>query len=313
MFETINPFVMPMSSALKIVQHVYQKSAHGEIIFYSSRDAIVFFTLWCVCARKYGIRPTMLCIMVDHTHGLYPAGDRRELAPFIQECYSRFSWEFNEDCGRRGKLFKANFGCARKFGDKSIRSINAYVANNPVEKKECLRAEEYQWNFLAYARSDHPFSKKLVIRNSRSVMRRTVNEVQALRRRDVPINYRLYDRLFEKLNGEEKHQLIDYIISMYNVLDYGTLLSFYKSYEGMLEAFVNTKGAEYDLNEEYDSYSNRNYQRISEYLEKYCGIEKTKDVIHLPEEKRLALAGILVRKAGFPHYQVRKYLHLPLK
>ena len=44
-------------------------------------------------------------------------------------------------------------------------------------------------------------------------------------------------------------QLIDYIISSYNVLDYTALLSCYKSYEGMLEAFANTKGAEYDLKE----------------------------------------------------------------
>lgn len=93
---------MPLSS--KIVQHVYQKSAHGEIIFYSSRDAIVFFTIFCVCARKYGIRPTMLCIMVDHTHQIIPTKERNDLSAFIHENTRLFSAEFNKDAERKGSL-----------------------------------------------------------------------------------------------------------------------------------------------------------------------------------------------------------------
>lgn len=302
-----------MLSTIKIVQHVYQKSAHGGIIFYSSRDAVIFFTIFCVCARKYGIRPTMLCIMADHTHGLYPVKSREQLSAFVAECYRLFAREYNVDACRCGQLFKHQFGCATKYGDKQIRSINAYVANNPVEKKICLKAEEYQWNFLAYATSDHPFSERLVLRQASPRMRKAVSIIRDLLKRKLPVNYRIYDRISEGLSRKEKRQLIDYIVTSYNVLDYEALLSYYKSYEGMLEAFANTKGAEYDLNEEFDSFSNRNYGRMAVYLKENCRIEKAKGVVSLPEGRRNELAIALISDAGFPAYQVRKYLHLPLE
>ena len=167
-----------------VQQHVYQKTHNGEIIFYSSRDAIVFFTTFCAVARKHGVAPVALCIMPEHLHGLYKADCRGDLSPFIKE-YSRiFTLQFNKDISRRGSLFKPRFGCAAKAGSKSIRTINAYIANNPVEKRSCLRAEEYRWNFLAYAVSDHPFSDKLIIRKAGSNMKKAVRVVDCLRNRN---------------------------------------------------------------------------------------------------------------------------------
>lgn len=295
---------------MPVQQHVYQKTHNGEIIFYSSRDAIVFFTTFCAVARKHGVAPVALCIMPEHLHGLYKADCRGDLSPFIKE-YSRiFTLQFNKDISRRGSLFKPRFGCAAKAGSKSIRTINAYIANNPVEKRSCLRAEEYRWNFLAYAVSDHPFSDKLIIRKAGSNMKKAVRVVDYLRNRYQPIGYKIYDRISERLGIVEKMQLIDYIISSYNVLDYTALLSCYKSYEGMLEAFANTKGAEYDLKEDFDSYSNLNYSRIALFLKEEYGIEKPKDVLRLPYERRLLLAGILTQRRLAPEFQVRKYLHL---
>ena len=309
MFETINPFVMPLSS--KIVQHVYQKSAHGEIIFYSSRDAIVFFTIFCVCARKYGIRPTMLCIMVDHTHQIIPTNERSDLSAFIHENTRLFSAEFNKDAERKGSLFKRKFGSAAKYGSKHIRSINAYVANNPVEKRICQRAEEYQWNFLAYCTSSHPFSEKLVIRRTSNEMKKAIRIVKDLRSRNMPINYTSYDRITSKLSIKERKQIVDYIISEYNVLDYTSLLSEYSSYDGMLEAFANTKGAEYDIKEEYDKYSNRNYSLIVDYLA-HIGVGKPKDVLKMKESAKRLLASRIMAERIAPEYQVKKFLHLEL-
>lgn len=294
----------------RVVQHVYQKSVSGEIIFYSSRDAVVFFTIYCVCARKYGIRSMGLCIMPDHTHQLIQARDRSVVTPFVRECYHLFAMEFNRDSGRSGQLFKHEFGCAAKVGDKQIRSVNAYVANNPVEKKMCLRAEEYRWNFLAYAVSQHPFSEKIVLKKASAPMRRAIEVIKDCRRRNVPVNYATYDRITEGLQEKELRQLVDYIITSYDVVDHEAMLSSYKSYDGMLEAFANTKGAEYDINEDFDPYSNRNYSRIADYLKQDCGIAKAKDAIRLPVTVRIQLARRLIRRGIAPEYQVRKYLHL---
>ena len=296
----------------QVVQHVYQKSADGGVIFYSSRDVIVFFTIFCVCARKHGVRPTALCIMVDHTHGLYQARDRKQLSAFIREYSCRFSREFNSDCGQYGPLFKPGFGCAAKYGDKQIRSINAYVANNPVEKHICLRAEAYQWNFLAYSVSSHPFSEKLLVRYASPALRRALHVVKDLRKRDVPVNYRMYDRLCNSLCVVEKRQLADFIISEYSVIDYPEFMSYYKSYDGMLEAFANTKGVEYDINEDFDRFSNQNYARIAQFLREHCGIDRAKDVIRLSVEKRKQLEEMIVFYSIAPDYQVRKYLHLTI-
>ena len=142
-------------------------------------------------------------------------------------------------------------------------------------------------------------------------MKKAIRIVKDLRSRNMPINYTSYDRITSKLSIKERKQIVDYIISEYNVLDYTSLLSEYSSYDGMLEAFANTKGAEYDIKEEYDKYSNRNYSLIVDYLA-HIGVGKPKDVLKMKESAKRLLASRIMAERIAPEYQVRKFLHLDL-
>ena len=53
-----------------------------------------------------------------------------------------------------------------------------------------------------------------------------------------------------RLNERERSQLVDYIISVYNCIDYHFLTGCYGSYQDMLLAVNSNTGSEYDIKEE---------------------------------------------------------------
>ena len=170
-----------LSFHLGAVQHVYQKHYCGYIIFYSVKDCLVFFTMFSITARRFGVRVLGLCIMVDHIHVLVDVPDRKLLGEFVRYYTSWFSREYNNWHGLRGQLFKRPFGVASKSGSKSIRSAIAYLYNNPVEKQLCDRPEQSMWNFLAHGASKNPFSEPLKLDRASAPMRRAVHMVKYLR------------------------------------------------------------------------------------------------------------------------------------
>ncbi len=50
------------------VHHIYQKSRGGVVIFYSLRDYLVYFTIYCTLADKMDVTVLALCPMPDHLH-----------------------------------------------------------------------------------------------------------------------------------------------------------------------------------------------------------------------------------------------------
>lgn len=44
-----------------ILTHCYQRSADDGVLFYSYSDHLVYFTSYCVLARKHGIQVLSLC------------------------------------------------------------------------------------------------------------------------------------------------------------------------------------------------------------------------------------------------------------
>jgi hypothetical protein len=65
----------------------------------------------------------------------------------------------------------------------------------------------------------------------------------------------LQRRIFSKLNGREKRQAIDYIVSKYNPLDRDAFISRFGSFEKAIVAIDATTGAEHDLTEPWEDYS----------------------------------------------------------
>ena len=291
------------------VGHIYQRARSGFVVFYSVKDSLVFFTIFSFTATKYKIRVLGLCLMYNHIHVLIEAENHEIVARFVQEFSSKFSKAYNARHALKGRLF-TTFGLSNKRGDKQIRTSLAYLYNNPVEDRICKRAEEWNWSFLAYADSDHPYSEKLVLREASVGMRKAARTVRTLHAHQRPLTYEVLDNLFKPLNINEKMQLIDFIVREYSVIDFKKAISYYGSYRNMLTAFSSNTGSEYDICEPHDPYSGAAYRNMSRHLaadKRFSGID---DVLHLHADERIAYLDEMIAACGVSLNHARKFLRI---
>jgi len=293
------------------VHHSYQRSIDGKIVFYTSRDAIVYYTIFMVWCKKLNITLLDLCLMAEHTHALIIPKSQEDLELLYSTVNSLFVREFNNDSGRNGPLFEGPFGSAPKLKRKTVRSVIAYVANNPVERRLCPFAMDYIWNFLAFYGNDHPFSAPIKRSKASKYLKQAISEIDYCFNHGLHIGYTRFDRLNEHLNTGEKEQLRDYIISRYNVIDYETLISFFGDYNRMIEAINSNTGSEYDIAEIIDfSTDDKAYREMSKVLMRSGKFETIKDILRLDKSERTSLANMLLKHTGLPSYQIKKFLHL---
>lgn len=294
-----------------ILNHCYQPSADWGVLFYSRMDHLVFFTLYCVLARKYGIQVLALCQMPDHVHDSVVAKSRENLVGFKKELNSRFAKMYNAFCGTSGPVFLTPFGSAVKKGDKAARSNLIYVNNNAVERRLVKQAEEYRWNFLAYAFIKYPFSPEIVIRRSSKALRTAVKVVTAQFKAGRPMNYALQKRLSKDLTPVEVDQFTDFIISTYNVIDYKAAIRLFDSYPDMMRAIHSNTGSEYDLNEFFLGRTDKPYAQMTRILMKYCGFEDIHEFLSMDSKRKQELYAILRRHTDVMDEQIFRYLHIP--
>ena len=293
----------------RVVYHIYQRAAQGFILFYSARDYLIFFSIVSVAARRYGIKLLGICQMVDHVHLLIMVQDKSLIPLFVQFYTSLYARYFNRNSGLSGELFSRRYGIAEKRGDKKIRTAIAYLYNNPVEKGLGNRAEECRWNYLAYAKSPHPFSEKLVLKNARKALRRSLNELKYWAESGKPLNYPLVESMVADLCDQEIKQLTDKAIILYNRIDYKTVTSYYKSHTEMLFAFASNTGSEYDIQEEFSPGSDMIYYDLVRAASCLAEGKPVKSFLSITDREKRAIASRLMNKTGASRKQVAKFLH----
>ena len=289
--------------------HAYQKGRQGNVLFYCVQDRLVYYTIYCIEAEKYGIVTLALTLMYNHTHSLQLAATYPAFLHFNGTVEMLYAYEFNRSGGLSGPLFQRSFGWAQKVGDKAIRTCMAYIANNAKEKRLHRDVLDYRWNFIAYAKSDHPYSSPLVLRRSSSRMRRAVARIKWYRKHGRYLNHAVLDRLFEGLEQEEQEQLIDFIISTYQVVDYQEAIRYWGSYEKMVEAFRISSGSEYDISEENED--DLPYREMIKEIQRLGYRATERKYLKESENRFTNLLGRLLRLA--PRWQVMRFLHLTKK
>ena len=294
------------------VHHSYQRTKPGKLIFYSARDALVFYTIAMTFGERFGIRHVGLCLMPDHIHQLTIPPDVASFSEYHALVTSVFVREFNADCGRSGALFDEAepFGSAPKTKSKAVRTSIAYLANNAPERFLCGRAEQYRWNFIAYGNDKHPFSNPIRLRKASFKLRKCLEEIDACHSQGRYLRYEHINRLFAGLSSDEREQLIDYIIVKYNRIDYGYMLSFYRSYDDMLTAVNSNTGAEYDILEERSHGSDAIYRDMCRIALKSGMVTRPKDVIMLPLQDKKRLARKISSATGADLWHITRFLHL---
>ena len=295
-----------------ILTHCYQRTADRGILFYTFSDYIVYFTIYCLMARKYNIRVLALCQMPDHIHDSIVSGCKRNISLFKSEVNKRFSRAWNSNISLSGSVFEGPFGSAPKIGDKKARSNLIYVYNNPVERRLVKRAAEYRWNYLAYGHSSHPFSEKLVIRYSSPALQRAVKEVKRVFLAGLPINYALLKRLFDSLDRMERLQLTDYIISTYNIIEYDSSSRFFGGFEDMIRAIDSSTGNEFDLNEIFVGKSDICYRQMTSALLQEQHLKDIHEILTKTKEEKYDLLLLLIKHTSADPKQISKFLHLPV-
>ncbi|MBQ3710876.1 MAG: transposase [Bacteroidales bacterium] len=302
-----------MSQVSKAI-HIYQRSAKGDVIFFTLQDYLVFYTFICVSARKHGIRILGVAIMYNHYHILVQADNRDSIRIFISDITSRFARIYNEETGLSGMLFQSPFGSAVKYGEKNVRTAAGYLYNNHTNKKLCTKAEEIRWNFLAYAHNNNPFSNPIIKEKVSLPLRNALKEIDSNRRADRPLNYATLRRLYKPLGKEEKEQLTDYIITAYNAIDYEALESLYRSPEDMLYSFNANTFNEYDIEEDSEERSgdDRVYNRLAKQVLALGRFASVKDILRLSDDERFRLAVELHARTGVPYKQIGAFVHLKI-
>lgn len=292
------------------VNHVYQRTEGWVNIFYCYADYLVYYTIFAVCAKASGIQILLLCLMYDHTHFLAIAENIQELSDFVERFASWFVKEYNGHIGRKGKLLHKNFGSAPKWTDKDIRSAINYVGNNPVEKGLCSKAEGYRWNFLGYSVSDNPFSDKYVPREASKHLRAAIKEAKELADQNLPLRYVHLKRMMKKLSPKETEQFIDQVILMYLPFDFDKAISYFGSYEAMIDAMHNNTGSEHDLKEHNDRASHMIFQDVLEYLGTTMPANEIRKITIMQESDKRQLGRKLMSLFPISEWQVCKFLHL---
>lgn len=289
------------------VIHLYQRAVHGHNLFYSLEDRLVFLTAFYHFSRKWNVKVLGLCLMTDHLHVLLISDSRSKVSSFVNAYSSMYAKLFNASCGLKGQLFAKSYGSAPKVGAKKTRTAIAYLFNNPVEKNMCLKAEDYRWNLLAYGRSEHPFSNP--IHKKSKNLSYAMKEARSCHQRDRYLTYNFLRRIMKKLSDVETEQLVDYVICLYNPIDYGKLLRYYDSYGSMVLAVNSNVGSEYDIHEEYNPYSDNIYDQMSLLVKQKLNVV-AKNLLSLTIDEKLKVAAFIKRYLNVTNRQLCKYLHL---
>ena len=281
------------------------------VLFYTVADYLVFFTVFCTWAEKMGIQVLALCPMPDHIHHACIAPNETVLADFQMKYSHLFSKLWNALRKRKGPLFYHSYKKASKRGNKSIRTTLAYNYNNPVERQLVEKAEDYRWNFLAYATKAWPFSEAIDPASASTAIRRGMSEVKHCREEGRHLNYAQIHRIMDKLDRKERQQLIDYIIGLWNIIDYSKAISYYGDFNTMIRAFHDNTGSEYEIREDWDPYSDTVYSDCTRILLKEHLIASVYDIPSLPMAAKSQLYALLRNRTAAKPKQLRKYLHIP--
>lgn len=302
---------MVISFSASAWSHIYKRRADGNLIFYSTRDCLVYFTIFCMMAVRRKIQVLGLSLMYDHIHELIRSRSYAVQASFQQDVNSVFAKEWNRSTGLSGQCFET-YGYAQKVSDKHKRNSVAYLANNQAERKLCTRVENTRWNFIAYAASPHPFSSPIRSRHCSTALQRAMERIRNLHGRGCWITYPVIESLIRGIPKREIDSFIDFIISTYNVIDYQASIALYGSYEQMLTAVNANTGNEHDIKESFVGYDDTVYRGMTRYMLVQEGLTDIKQVITLPPDRKFVIMFKLQAYTRADIRQVSKYLHYPI-
>lgn len=288
------------------IQHIYQRAIDRGVIFYTVEDRLVYYTLAAVNSKKHGVRVYSASIMFTHLHQGVQARTMNILRAYLRDSNCAFVRLYNNRHSRTGRLFEKPPGCSQKETSKDKRSNEIYIFNNHVEKKLCSRAVEERWSLLAYALSDHPFSKELDFKKASKTLQKAIRLVDRRIKKLKGLEYTDLDKILPNLDVTEHEQFIDYVISQYAWIDFSAAESLFEDRESMILAIDSTTGNEFDINEEYSKLSDSPYQELVNFAAEEGVLN---DIFGLDASPKANLIMNAYRNTSAKLYHLRKFFH----
>ena len=144
-------------------------------------------------------------------------------------------------------------------------------------------------------------------------MRMALKEIKQCHDDGQYITYSMLERWESHLSATEWQQIADYIIGLWNVIDYEQAISYYGSYDTMLRAFHDNTGSEYEIREDHDNYTDVVYADCTHVLQaKGLSARQLSAIPSLPLEQKQQLYYYLLSRTSARPAQVKKYLHIAL-
>ena len=148
------------------------------------------------------------------------------------------------------------------------------------------------------------------MRSASTHLKKAIAAVKAQYDSDNYLNYNLLKRISKHLNRKEINQLTDYIINLYNVIDYSAAIEFFDKYDDLLMAAHSNTGSEYDLNEVFLGKSDAWFSKISSLLMRELSLTDIHDVLCLTDDRKFELLQMLMEKTPAPPEQIAAFLRL---
>jgi len=290
------------------MHHLYMKGKNWWGIFYRIEDTILYFTMYSVYARRLEMTVVAFSIMFNHTHSSVLNVPKPIITLFQRQIGVSYAHAYNKEYERNGQLWHHSFGSSLKISAKKMLSIIVYVFNNCVAGKMNRRAIENRWTLLAYYNNPHPFSEPIIKGKCSKRMLRAMKLVDISFKNDEPLSYAIQKRLFSGLTAGERSQIIDYLISKYNFLDYDALIALYGSFEKALIAMDSTAGTEYDMKDDTGDHSC--YAKMIALTKRLFPDMKKINVEKMSPEQKNKLTKAFYANINLNPDHIRKFLHL---
>lgn len=287
--------------------HVYIRGLNSNVIFYTTADCIFYVTLYSVLSRKHDIVTKSFSLMPNHIHSFQTACRKDIFINFNRELNKAFATGYNGRHNRIGSLFESPFGSAPKTVGKLIRACMSYINNNATVGGLSEHVLDYRWNLLAYRDSDHPFSQKISLEQSSIRLRRSLALVDYCYNSNRPMGYGIQKTIFEVLGPIEKKQMLDYILSRYNFLDYSGFEQYFGSFERALVAMEANGGSEHDIREDWEDYST--YSELSKIVRSMGVSLDSINFESMPSDERNSLVESMLLNSRASKRQIEKFLH----
>ncbi len=286
--------------------HLYIKALDGNVLFYKTEDYLFIYTIVSVLSKRHNVIVELFCIMFNHLHGCVRAYSEGEFRSFLRDVSSIFTKGYNQEYHLSGPLLMP-CGYVPKTSGKYHKTCLIYIANNPSAGRLVRSVLEYKWGLIPYFFSDHPFSLKLVKRQSRFAMRQALAIVDRCHKQGQFLNYASLKRVFKKLNSCERTQMVDYIVVKYFFLDKQAFISHFGDLDKAILTIDSSAGSEHDIYEPWEDYSVY-FEMIKKTLE--SGLDYKRFRFHeMSREDYLSLVSMLSRIPGVSNKHLNRFLH----